>query len=622
MFKRLFIFFFLGLNLGFAQDKKALETLETAEKLFKMRQYDNALVQFEKYLLSDTTNQLVFVRMAQIHHANRNQEKAIMFYEKAITFDVDTINYTQAYMYLGSRALERSDYNKAKEYLTVALHNTNRNAQAYQQLQKQLVTADLGIRAMENPLEIERKRMPDVINAREKQYFPVLTADENMLIFTAVTEYGDENLYISKKVNGEWQEPAELSDNINTPDNEGTCTISADGKIMVFTSCQGRESYGNCDLYITNNIGGQWSEPENLGPNVNSPYWDSQPSLSADGSKLYFSSDRPYGIGKKDIWMSEQDDKGNWKRAVNLGPGINTKQDEVSPFIHANGYSLFYSSNGKEGLGKHDIYITDLRDGYQAEAINLGYPINTPDDESGLFISANGETALYSTQVEDSVHIYKFKIPKELSAQFNKIYYIKGYVLDGKDQTPLHSSLEIVNQKNGERVSRFLSDPITGDYMTVLPEEGNYIMYVETPGYFFKSIIFDYQEDNENMELNIDLTKIEKNAIETLNNIFFDTGSADLRRESEIELKKLTKLMKENADLKVEISGHTDDVGNDQFNQNLSLKRADSVVKYLRINGIHTERMIAKGYGKTRPKVANDSDENRQLNRRIEIEIL
>lgn len=622
MLKRLFFIFFLGLNIAFAQDKKTLQTLETAEKLFKMRQYDNALVQYERYLLRDSTNQLVYIRMAQIYNADRNREKAIEFYDKAITFDVDKVNYTQAYMYLGSRALESSDYKKAKEYLTIALHNTNRNAQAYQQLQKQLVTADLGIRAMENPLEIERKRMPDVINSREKQYFPVLTADESMLIFTAVTEYGDENLYISKKVDGEWQEPKELSENINTPDNEGTCTISADGKIMVFTSCQGRESYGNCDLYITKNIGGQWSEPENLGPNVNSPYWDSQPSLSADGSRLYFSSDRPYGVGRKDIWMSELDEKGNWKRAINLGPGINTPQDEVSPFIHANGYSLFYSSNGKEGLGKHDIYITDLRDGYGAEAINLGYPINTPDDESGLFISATGETALYSTQKEDSVHIYEFKIPKELSDQFNKIYYIKGYVLDSKDKTPLYSSLEIVNQKNGKKVSRFLSDPITGDYMTVLPEEGNYIMYVETPGYFFKSIIFDYKEDNDNMELNIDLTKIEKNSIETLDNIFFDTGSADLRAESEIELKKLTKLMKENSDLKVEISGHTDDVGNDQFNQALSLRRANSVLNYLQANGIQKDRMIAKGYGMTRPKVDNDTDANRQLNRRIEIEVL
>ncbi|MCD8540010.1 MAG: hypothetical protein LRY55_09745 [Leadbetterella sp.] len=154
---------------------------------------------------------------------------------------------------------------------------------------------------MANPLNIRPEKLTATINARQKQYFPVLTADGNTLVFTAITRNEDEDLYLSRKVNGAWEPPVPIAANINTPNNEGTCSISADGKIMVFTSCEGRKSFGSCDLFITRREGDTWTEPENMGAYVNSPYWDSQPSLSPDGSRLFFSSDRPYGVGKKDL---------------------------------------------------------------------------------------------------------------------------------------------------------------------------------------------------------------------------------------------------------------------------------------------------------------------------------
>lgn len=618
----------LVINNAFAQDKRALFYLDQGEREFKLRKYAEALSNFEKYFQRDSSSQLAHLRTAQIYDSFRNTKKAVEFYKKTIKFDTLKVNYPQAYMYLGSRALEESDYESAKNYLTKAQESTNKNAQAYQQILKQLKKADLGIKAMANPLNITPERLPEMVNAKRKQYFPVLTADGNTLIFTAEVpqksnpQEFEENIYISKKVNGEWQKPEEIAENINTQFNEGTCSISADGKIMVFTSCEGRKSFGSCDLFITKREGDKWTDPENMGPYVNSQYWDSQPSLSPDGSQIYFSSDRPFGVGKKDLWMSELDANGKWKRAINLGPKINTTLDEVSPFVHANGQSLFYSSNGREGLGKHDIYMTNIAKGFSAESINLGYPINTVGDESGLFISANGETALYSVQKKDSVAIFQFSVPKELSSQFDKIYYIKGYIRDTKDKKPLYSSIEVLDSKSGERISKFLSDPVTGDYMTVLPQEGEYLMYVETPGYFFKSLKFDFKEGRENMELDINLSKIEKQSIETLNNIFFDTGSAKLRPDSDVELKKLTEMLKRNAKLAVEISGHTDDVGNDKANLDLSNLRAKAVVDYLKQNGIQESRLVAIGYGETQPKVKNDSETNRQLNRRIELKIL
>jgi outer membrane protein OmpA-like peptidoglycan-associated protein len=623
------VIFPLLLSHVYAQDKRALFYLDQGEREFKLRKYPEALSNFEKYFQRDSSSQLAHLRTAQIYESFRNTKKATEFYKKTIKFDTAKVHHPQAYMYLGMRALENSSYEESKKYLTIAQENTNKNAQAYQQILKELKKVDLGLKAMANPLNITPKRLPSVVNAKRKQYFPVLTADGNTLIFTAEelqkdnSEEFEENIYISKKINGEWQTPEEISENINTPFNEGTCSITADGKIMVFTACESsRKSFGSCDLFITRKEGDQWSEPENMGPFVNSQYWDSQPSLSPDGSQIFFSSDRPFGVGKKDLWMSELDDNGKWKRAVNLGSKINTPLDEVSPFVHANGQTLFYSSNGREGLGKHDIYMTNIAKDFSSESINLGYPINTNGDESGLFISANGETAFYSVQKKDSINIYEFQVPQELSTQFDKIYYIKGFIRDSKDNKPLYSTIEVVNSTSGDRISKFLSDPITGDYMTVLPQEGEYLMYIETPGYFFKSIKFDFKEGRENKELDVSLSKIEKQSKETLNNIFFDTGSAKLRSDSDVELRKLTEMLKRNSKLTVEISGHTDDVGNDKANLELSNQRAKAVVDYLKQNGIAENRLISIGYGETQPKVTNSSETNRQLNRRIELKIL
>lgn len=606
----------------FAQDKKTLILFEKAKKDFMERKYDSALENFEKYLEKDSSKTEAYFRIAQIHESFRNQKKATAFYLKVIEKDTSGVGFVQAYTYLGSRALENHRFEDAKKYLTVSLNNTNKNSIIYQQLQKQIKTAEFGIQSIAKPLNIKPEPLTDVLNFKNKQYFPVLTADNNTIIFTARNDLEDENIYISENKTNVWSKPVSISKEINTPYNEGTCSISADGKIMVFTSCEGRDSFGSCDLFITKKEGDKWSIPQNLGPNINSNFWDSQPSLSSDGSKLFFSSERPLGFGKKDLWMSELDEKGNWKKALNLGKNINTNYDEVSPFIHANGYSLFFSSNGKEGMGKFDIYLTSIKRGFTSEVLNMGYPINTGDDELSLFISADGKKAFYSVDKNEKVSLYQFSIPSELSDKIDRTHYLKGFVLDQKTQKPLYTTIELVDKKTGEKISKFLSDPITGDYMAILPGDGEYILYVETPKYFFKSLKFDFTKEDEGKRLDILLTKIEKETKEVLENIFFDSGSAVLRKESDIELKKLKELLQKNMSLKVEISGHTDDIGNELTNKELSKKRAMAVVEFLKTEGIAAERMVPIGYGEAQPKVKNDSDAHRQLNRRIELKIL
>jgi outer membrane protein OmpA-like peptidoglycan-associated protein len=622
-FKNLIVCILLiSLSSAYGQDKKTLILFEKGKKDFMDRKYESSLQNFEKYLEKDSSKIEAYFRIAQINEIFKNVKQAKFFYEKLIKKDTAGVTYVQAYTYLGSRALEYHDFETAKKYLTVSLANTNKNSIIYTQLQKQLKTCEFGIQAVANPLKIIPEPLGATLNFKTKQYFPVLTADNSTIFFTSRNDDEDENIYIAELKNNIWQKPISISTEINTQFNEGTCTISADGKIMVFTSCEGRESFGSCDMFITKKIGDKWSKPENLGPNVNSNYWDSQPSLSSDGSKLFFSSERPGGFGRKDIWMSELDDKNRWKSAKNLGSKINTNLEEVSPFIHANGYSLFFSSNGKEGMGKFDIYLSTVKNQEANEAINLGYPINTADDELSLFITADGKKAYYSLDNNQQIKLFQFTIPDELSNKIDKTYFLKGFVLDQKTQKPLYSTIELVNTKTGEKISKFLSDPITGDYMAILPGDGQFVLYVETPEYLFKSLNFDFSKEHENQKLDIFLVKIEKETKEVLQNIFFDSGSAVLRKESNLELSKLKDLLTKNPKLKIEVSGHTDDIGNDATNLELSKKRAQSVVEYLKSVGIVTDRLVSKGYGETQPKSKNDSEANRQLNRRIELRFL
>lgn len=627
MINKSVIFFFAVLFLSgslMAQDKKALALFEKGKADFMNRDYDSALDNFKKYLGKDSSITEVYFRMGQIYESKRDVANASHYYRRVIEKDSANKAYTLAFTYLGSRALENHEFEKAKKYLNVSLQNTNKNSIVYQQLTRQLRTCEFGIQAIANPLNIKPQVLPEVLNFKSKQYFPVFTADNSTIFFTARDEQTDENIYYSELKKEGWVSPKSISEQINTPYNEGTCTISADGKIMVFTSCEGRESLGSCDLFITRRTGDSWSTPTNLGPAVNSRSWDSQPSLSSDGNKLYFASERPGGFGRKDIWMSELKPDGTWKTSVNLGPKINTSQDEVSPFIHANGYSFFFSSNGREGMGKFDIYLATTQKDVIGEPVNLGYPINTADDELALFVTADGKKAYYSVDKTGSVKLFEFSIPEQLSVQINKIHYLKGYITDRKTQKPLYSNIELVNLKTNEKVSTFLSDPVTGDYMAVLPSEGEYGIYVSTPDYLFKSLRFKFSKDEdwEGKLLNVELDKIEKELTEVLNNIFFDSGSSVLRDESIPELEKLTELLKKNASVKIEISGHTDDIGNETDNLNLSRMRAQSVIKYLQTKGVGAERLIATGFGETKPLEKNDSEENRQLNRRIELKFL
>ncbi len=617
------IFFFLSIN-AVAQNPKSKEFYDKALKNIADRKPTDAIENLLKAIDKDTAFADPYFKLGQINEAARNQENALKFYKKAIELRPNDPLLTQGYTYIGTRLVKAGNYAKANEYLSFSIKNVPPNSPVMKQLTRQLEQCQFGEEAQKMSLNFVASDMGRVVNFKNKQYFPVLTPDNETLIFTARSDDGDENLYTAQRTTEGWSVPQSISEKINTSANEGTCSISADGRTLVFTSCDGKNSLGSCDLYISKKAGNEWSTPENLGGNVNSPFWEAQPSLSNDGRVLYFSSDRQGGYGRKDLWVSELSKNNTWTKAINLGNIVNTTNDEISPFAHANGRTLFFASDGHLGLGGLDLFMTEQKLMIYSKPENLGFPINTYEDQVALFISADGTKGYYSADAKGAIKLFQFDIPKQLSDKFKQANYVKGTVQDALSSKNLASEIELVDLKTNTVIERVTSDSLTGEYTAVLPNGSRYGLFVYKKDYFFKSLTFDYSEkiEADGKTVKILLDPIKKDVKTVLNNIFFDSGKTDLRPESFAELDKLQKLLTQNSTLKVEISGHSDDVGKDSENQVLSQKRALAVTEYLINKGVNPLNIKAVGFGKTKPLVPNTNEENRQINRRIEMSIL
>ena len=495
-----------------------------------------------------------------------------------------------------------------------------------------LANCEYAVEGIKKKITFNPSPLPESVNRFQLQYFPVLTVDQKMLFYTrrlGINPNDDEDIVVSMKNSlGGWNAPVSVSDNINTRYNEGTCTISADGRMLIFTSCFGRRGVGSCDLFMSVREGSDWSEPINLGPPVNSKAWESQPSLSADGRTLYFVSDRGGGYGKRDIWMCTLNDNNEWTTPVNLGPRINSGKDDISPFIHANGQALYFASQGQLGFGGYDIYFTELTEDGWAEPENIGYPINTSDDQVSLFITADGSKGYYSH--EENVNgqrlegkLYEFDIPQEIRVA-HRSNYVTGRVFDASTKKEIKAAIELFDLANQARVSKVESDRMTGQYFIVLTEGSEYALYVNKVGYLFQSLSFNYLEDVNFDPINIDiyLEPITEGIKTTLNNIFFEFDKYELKAKSITELQEINRFLSDNSTLKIEISGHTDNKGDDQYNNELSLKRAKAVYDYLMDLGIDGNRMSYKGYGANEPVASNETEEGQALNRRIEFKVI
>ena len=433
-------------------------------------------------------------------------------------------------------------------------------------------------------------------------------------------------------------EPVPISPVINSSYNEGAGTISGDGKTLVFASCDRPKAIGNCDLYISRRTGNNWSPPVNLGLNVNSTEWDSQPSLSADGRTLYFTSTRRGGQGQEDIYVTTLQPDGNWSPAQNLGPPVNTAGKDMAPFIHASGTTLYYVTDGLVGMGGLDVFRCEKARGPTAGASPATWATRSIPSKTKprclslpitrrVFARAAGRRRSrpggYRLSRERPVELFGFAVPPAVKARETSTY-TQGRVFDANTKKPLKAEVKLYDLDTDVLTQFVTSDPEYGDYTVVLNEGHHYAMYAAADKYLLKSLSFDYssQHNFNPTALDIYLEPVRAGRSVVLNNLFFDTNKYDLKPQSRTELNRLIEFLRQYRDVQIEVSGYTDNVGAPDANLQLSQRRAQAVVEYLSGHGISLTRLRSKGYGEGHPLAANDTESHRQLNRRIELHIL
>lgn len=611
-----------------SKSKKAKELYYQADNYRVRGQYKVALDLLEQAIQKDKNFHEAHFRMAVILKAKGELEKAEQSFITVLSLNQG--NNAPSYFELSELYLQKNEFAKVLDYAERFLKSGSKNSRRISEAQRFKENAQFGLDNADVASKYNPRPLSDTVNAFPMQYFPVLTVDQQSLIFTrrlGTTMQYDEDLVVSRKLaDGSWGLPESISDHINSEYNEGTCTISGDGRTLIFTSCYGREGYGSCDLYISVKTGDDWSTPQNLGANINTSAWESQPSLSSDGRTLYYVSNREDGIGKRDIWSSSLDENDIWQKPVNLGRTVNTVGDEVSPFIHPNNKVLYFASNGLTGFGGFDIYYSGVKGNTWTVPKNIGFPINTGEDQVSLFISSDGNKGYYSHEDNNDPgrkgRIYEFDVPESAKIEC-KANYVFGVVTDANTKSPIQADIELFDLKEDKRVARVSSDASNGKYLIVLTEGSEYALYINREGYLFNSLAFDYTESIvDPLERDIQLKPIEKGAATVLENIFFDTDEFELRPESQTELSKVVEFMKKNPELQIEVGGHTDNVGNSDYNDTLSLNRAKSVYTFLIAAGIAAKRVKYQGYGSKLPIGDNLTAYGRQLNRRIEFKVL
>lgn len=598
--------------------KKAQKYFDEANYDIGLNQWESAKEKLELAVKASPKFDKAHLYLANVYYQLEDYSAAIKSYEYTIQQESFP---NKVYQYLAQSYFEVQELDKAIEQIEQYLANDKISELSKAEGNQLKANAIFSKTAILHPVPFEPINLGSNINSEMDEYLPSLNADESTVLFTRKVN-GQEDLFSTGKTKDGWKEAEIVGENvISTGHNEGAHCISANGKLLLYTICNKKPSLGSCDIYLTKLIGENWSEPVNISKPINSTAWESQPTLSADGKSIYFVSNRAGGFGGKDLWVSHNVD-GYWQEPVNLGPEINTIFDEQTPSIHFDNETLYFSSDGHPGLGKQDIFYSRKVNGKFTKPVNLGYPINTNKNESGLNISLNGLEAYYAAEKEEGfggLDIYQFLTPK--AAQPKRVTYVKARILDSKEKlVSADFTLTDINS-NETIISDFTDD---GNILIALPSGREYAFHVKKDGYLFESYHFQLKDT---VERNAYLIELHLNPIiignhNILNNVFFETDSYQLTSNSNTELNNLVELLNTNKTMKLEISGHTDNVGNDDYNQELSQKRAESVVNYLIKNGVNPDRLIAKGYGSQQPNFSNDSEEGRLKNRRTEFKII
>ncbi|UOQ52866.1 OmpA family protein [Hymenobacter cellulosivorans] len=600
---------FININkLAYFQDKKALKAIQKAEK---RRNYNQARSLLEAYVslfgiqnfAKDTP---MLWRLAQLWEKAGNEEKAKAYYRLALKHHRQDIRKIQLYY----DSLERKEadlYVPLKVYYDIV------------EYRKSIATF--------HPPKGVYTSMGDAINSKREDYGPTLNAGADQLIFSSkrktrgIQDAVDEDLYTSHKEGVSWTDAEPLPKPINSQYNEGSACISKDGKTLYFARCECPTCHGNCDLYVSTFKDGQWTTPKTLGTTVNSPAWDSQPTLSRNEDTLYFASDRLGGFGLSDIWFTAKNKAGQWTKAQNLGPVVNTRESEVSPYYHPLYNVLYFSSRGQLlNYGDFDIYKTYRVRGRWQEPRNIGPLVNGKGSEYYFTIDSESTNLFYArSEAKDMKNLDLYSFPLPMEAQPLATTHIEGSLVDSVSSKPLNGIVSVIDTDNGiEVASKYVRPDGTFDFDLI--EGSHYVILIQSPDYFTVEKQLELKGDT--------VMKLVTNSIDyglplIFKNIEFDQDKANIRPTMHPVLDRIALFMVDHPTFRLSIKGHTDSKGDPDFNENLSKDRAEAIRRYIETKGkLKPNRIESMGYGSTQPLKEEVTEEDARINRRVEFRLI
>lgn len=643
--------------------KEAKANLAQGNKFFDLGpgMYMSALDFFLKAQAFNPNNAELNYKIGACYINSIQKTKSISYLEKALALDPSVS--PDAKFLLAKAYHLNLDFDKAIQFYQEyrATLGPEDMATLVPEIEKKIVECNVGKELVQTPARVFIDNLGTTINSIYPEYAPLITADEAKIFFTSRRDITTgkkrdpndlqyyEDVFISEKADSGWSAPQNPVKPLNGKKHDATVGLSPDAQSLL---CYKGSNGG--DIYESKLNGDKWTKPKKLPKTINTQEHESSATFSPDGRTLYFVSDREGGYGGSDIWVSKKNKKGAWGDAVNLGATINTKENEEGVFMQPNGKTLYFSSKGHKTMGGYDIFKSTYENGLWSMPENIGYPINTADDDVFFSISASGVHGYYSSiktegmggqdlylitflgaekplinNTEDNLlasltaPVSETIIEPQIEIKDNQLTLLKGVISDEITQSPVGAVIEITDNDKNEIIASFESNSKTGKYLVTLPSGKNYGLAVKAEGYLFHSENFNIPPTTSyrEVEKNIQLKKVEVGSVIVLNNIFFDFNKSTLRPDSYPELDRLLKLLNDVPTLKIEISGNTDNIGSAVYNQKLSEQRAKSVVDHLISKGIKAERLTFVGNGFDKPIATNETEEGRQMNRRTEFKV-
>jgi outer membrane protein OmpA-like peptidoglycan-associated protein/tetratricopeptide (TPR) repeat protein len=644
--------FFLGLsgNSLFSQSthdcpdykgKKADKIYDNALKSYLQRDFSEAIRSLNQVIgiEPEYVDAYFVLGLIYIEDSRMNLKTARKHFSRVIELCPGYDVY--AYYHLARIAYGASEYADAHRYVTRFLEDVDliRSDEDYEEAVQLLEYSAFFDEMLSNPVPFDPKPVQGISTPMD-EYLPIISPDNDMALFTRkikipprrddlTPQVRYRERFIFSRRNGPHFEEGDLMPfPFNQHDNEGGATLTIDNKTLYYTLCKylDNRTYYNCDICYSEFRNGTWTEIQGISDRVNQPdSWESQPTITSDGQTLYFVSDRDGGYGGYDIYKTEKDEHGHWGYPVNMGPKINTSGNEKSPFIHTDSQTLYFSSDGHMGLGGYDIFFTKHNeDGSWSDPENIGYPINSYEDDVGFFVSTDGHYGYFASNKFDGIggwDLYYFDLYEE--ARPEKVLFVKGKIEEEDDSGLKETRVELKNTETKE-VTSIPVDTITGEYVAAVVFREDHILTVKRKGYVQESNYISQIDPRYSSpaKLTVSLKPVEIGESYRLNDIYFDFNSFELGRESKIVIEEFADFLFDNPSMKVSIEGHTDNIGNEGFNLILSEKRAKSVYDHLISQGISTGQIDYRGFGQSKPIASNATDEGRAMNRRTEFVII